>query len=147
MSFTRADLDAMRALIRVQSGLPEPPARPARATDPEAVRAPVAQVALEQAALERAPLERAATEKVAPLPPEPSAAQLPPVVGAATPGDAGPERAPALPPSVPEPWPVPAAAGEPWRPDAVVHRLVELLIEMRRLSAPADADPPAARAA
>jgi hypothetical protein len=112
MSFSHTELDAMRTLIRERSGLPPPPARPAPPTWPE-IRVeppspppadPIAEPACE--AVER----QAAEAGEAPPPAEPKPVESAPL------------------------QPTPAEPDDGWRPDAAIHRLVELLMEMRALS-------------
>ena len=118
MSLTRAELDTMRALVRSHNGLPKPPPR----------HALQAVWNLEPGQLPPAASELAVEVGVATLEESscaPSLAQTPPCEVRR---DAAPAAA--------------QPASRDWRPDAVVHRLVELLMEMQRLSlhTPAQSD-------
>ena len=101
MSLTRAELDALSALIRERSGLPDPPPKP--------VLAPWTPVPPLQEPLARSPACQPAELKAAPA---------------------------GVPQAAPPAASLDDAEGEPapgWRPDAAVHRLVELLMQMRAL--------------
>ena len=102
MSLTRSELDALRALIRERSGLPDPPPKPVLA--PWSPAPPLEEPCVRSRACQPAETTAARAEVLQAAPP-------------AAPGDDAEGK--------PEPT---------WRPDTAVHRLVELLMQMRALS-------------
>ncbi len=120
----------MRALIRARHGLPEPP--PSQVVDaPTPIGSPASEAteAVLEGAKQSAPKERStfglgSARRPASSPRSPDDAPAAPALGVA-PALVGVASAPAASPS----------EASPWTPDALLHRLVELLMQMQALSA------------